>query len=311
MARRDPADLDPIGAPAAVATASAHRRRIARRVADAHAARFGTVGLLALVSGSVVDELADERSDVDMSVVFDGALPVEAELQSAAVDAGGRPWHWQSGPIDEPDGGVVAFELDGIEVQIGYTTHDALRRDVDRVLRAHDPDTPLHKLAEGLLKAEPLVDANDDLAALQARLASFPPALGRAMAAHWLGRMTPWRAIAQIVHRDATLWSRELQVQAAHRLLGALAGLNGLYFTTFQLKRQHRLIAKMGTRPDDLEGRLDRVVSVAPSDGFAELHALEAEVLALVEARWPELDLAAVRHRHSTFVPPAVGAPTR
>jgi len=47
---------------------SAQRRAIAQRVADAHAAP------LAFVSGSVVDELADERSDVDMSVVFD-ALP--------------------------------------------------------------------------------------------------------------------------------------------------------------------------------------------------------------------------------------------
>ena len=40
------------------------------------------------------------------------------------------------------------------------------------------------------------------------------------MATHWLGQVTPWRAIAQIVHRDALAWSRELQVQAAHRLLG-------------------------------------------------------------------------------------------
>ena len=313
MARRPQPELDPAGAPAAVPNASDRRRRIARRVADAHAARFGDGGLLALVSGSVADDLADDRSDVDMSVVFDATLPAEDALQAATAAAGGGAWHWRSGPVAPPDGAVVAFDVDGVEVQVGYATHGALRRDVDQLLVAHDPDTPLHKLAEGLLKAEPLVDPEGRLAALQARLAQFPPALGQAMAAHWLGRVTPWRAIAQLVHRDAVLWSRTLQVDAAHRLLGALAGLNGLYFTTFQLKREQRLIAKMGARPPAFAERLDRALSAPPAAAFAELHALEAEVLALVGARWPGLDLAPVRERHARFAaaPGAgAGAPT-
>jgi hypothetical protein len=35
-----------------------------------------------------------------------------------------------------------------------------------------------------------------------------------------------------------------------------------------------------------------------------ELHALEGEVVELVAARWPDLDLAAVRERRLGFVPP-------
>lgn len=276
------------------------RHALARRVADAHAA-LGGPGLTALLSGSVVEGLADARSDVDMSLVFD-ALPDEAALRRACRDAGGGDWHWNAGAL--ADGSlVVAFDVDGVEVQIGYADHATLAREVDELLVAHNPDTPLHKLGEGLLKAVPLLDnvGAARLTALQRRLADFPEPLGRAMAAHFLGRVTPWRAIAQIVHRDATLWSRELQVQAGYRLIGALAGLNGLYFTTFQFKRDRRFTDRLGIAPPDFGRRLESALSAPVAEGFETLHALEAGGIDLVAARWPDLDLAAVRQRHTAF----------
>lgn len=277
-------------------TPSDLRRGIARDVALAHAPLAGA-DLLAVVSGSVVENLADELSDVDMGIVFD-ALPAEDALRAAC----GQPWIWQAGSRDEGSL-VVAFRVDGIEVQIAYSDHATLRRELDQVLVAHDPDTPLHKLAEGLSKAEPLAGA-DLLRALQARIADFPEALGRAMAAHFLGRVTPWRAIAQIVHRDATLWCRELQAQAGYRLIGALAGLNGLYFTTFQFKRMQRFVGRMTIAPADLAARLERSLQAEPQAAFAALHALEGEVIGLVARRWPGLDLAPTRERHAAFRAP-------
>jgi hypothetical protein len=255
---------------------------------------------MALLSGSVVEDIADAHSDVDMSVVFD-SLPPEPELRAACEAAGGLPWSWQTGAL--ADGSlVVAFRLDGIEVQIGYCDRATLQREVDQVLVAHDPDTPLHKLAEGLLKAEPLLD-EQTLRSLQERLAVFPPELGRAMAAHFIARVTPWRAISQLMYRDAVLLCRELQVEACHKLLGALAGLNGRYFTTFQFKRMARFIAKLEQAPQDFGRRIEALLKADAALAFAELHALEGEVLELVAQRWPDLDLAAVRERRSAFVP--------
>lgn len=282
-------------------TASDERRALAQRVALAHGP-LGGEGLLALVSGSVVEDMADAQSDVDMGIVFD-ALPAEHALRAACTAAGGTAWFWQNGSIAEGSL-VVAFRLDGVEVQIGYSDHDTLTRELDQVLLAHDPDTPNHKLAEGLQKAEPLAGAAR-LHALQARIAAFPPGLGRAMAAHFLGRVTPWRAIAQLLNRDASLWCRELQVQAGYRLLGALAGLNGQYFTTFQFKRLQRFAAKLPLAPQDFAARLERALMSAAPAAFAELHALEGEVIDRVVARWPELDLAAVRQRREAFDPGA------
>jgi len=283
-------------------TPSNQRRRIAQRVAEAHVARGGG-SMLALVSGSVVEDIADALSDVDMSIVFE-QLPDEPALREACAAAGAAPWFWQAGSLAEGSL-VVAFRLDGVEVQIAYSDQATLVRELDQVLIAHDPDTPNHKLAEGLLKAEPLAGA-DRLQALQARVGAFPPELGRAMAAHFLGQVTPWRAVAQLLDRDALLWCRELQVQAAYRLLGALAGLNDLYFTTFQFKRMTRFAAKLRLAPAGLAERLERVLRSDSPAAFAELHALEGEVLGLVTGRWTDLDLVAVRQRWSGFDPASI-----
>lgn len=277
--------------------ASDLRRRLARRVAEAHAPLSPWMGL---VSGSTVEDAADARSDVDMSLLFE-TLPPESALRDACTAAGGAPWHWQVGDFDG-SGAVVAFRLEGIETQIAYASRASFEAELDQVLLRHDPDTPLHKLCEGVAKAEPLAGAAA-LAAAQARVRDFPEGLARAMAAHWLGQVTPWRAIAQIVHRDALVWSRELQVQAAHRLLGALAGLNGRYFTTFQFKRMGRFVDALAQRPPAFGARLAAVLLTPPDAGFAVLHALEAEVTELVAARWPDLDLSAVRQRHAAFAP--------
>jgi hypothetical protein len=268
------------------------RRRLARRVADAHAPLAPWLGL---VSGSTVEDLADARSDVDMSLVFE-TLPTEAALRAACPAA----WTWQIGDLADGSG-VVAFALEGIEIQIGYSDRATLLRELDQVLVQHDPDTPLHKLCEGIAKAEPLCGPVA-LAALQVRIADYPAPLARALAAHWLGtKVTPWRAISQLVFRDALPWCRELQVQATMRLLGALAGLNHLYFTDFQFKRLHGFERKLVVRPPALAARLEAVLNTPAAEGFAELHALEGEVLVLVAARWPDLDLSAVQQRRQAF----------
>jgi ribosomal-protein-alanine N-acetyltransferase len=289
--------------PAHPPSASDRLRALARRVAAAHVVA-GAPPPMALVSGSTVDDIADARSDVDMSAVYE-SLPPGADLRAACAAAGGLPWFWQAGNL--ADGSlVVAFKLEGVEVQIGYSDFATLEREIDEVVVRHNPDTPLHKLAEGLLKAEPLLDA-DRLRSLQAKVAVFPPALGRAMAQHFIGRVTPWRAIAQLLHRDAALWCRELQVEACYKLIGALAGLNGVYFTTFQFKRMTRFAANLKRAPADFSSRIDALLQAETGAAFDALHALEGEVVELLGEQWSDLDLAAVRERRAAYAPGGVG----
>jgi hypothetical protein len=288
---------------------------IAQRVADAHRG-IDDASLLSFVSGSTVENLVDELSDVDMSVVFD-ALPGEAALRAACRRAavtsipgangdgrapGEGEWTWTLGKLDDPaEGGVVSFRVDGVEVQIGYACTAGLTADVDELLIRHNPDTPTHKLAEGIAKALPLVGAGQ-LAALQARLADFPGELARAMVRHGLdAKSIHWRAARQIVHRDAALWCREIQVEACYALLLVLCGLNRRWFTRFQVKRLHRLADKLPLAPPHLAARIEALLAAPPRAAFDALHALEGEVLALVAAQMPEVDLSAARRRHEAY----------
>jgi hypothetical protein len=269
---------------------------IAQRVADAHRG-IDDASLLSFVSGSTVEGLADERSDIDMSVVF-AALPEEARLREACRHVGGE-WIWQIGTLAE-GGMVVAFQVDAIEVQIGYSSTVQLNAEMDQILLEHEPDTPNHKLAEGVLKAVSLA-GEDQLAALKARLAKFPPQLGRAMVLHGLATPIPWRAVTQIIHRDAGLWCREIQVEACYRLLLILCGLNGRYFTRFQVKRMRHLASQLSLAPPALAERIEALLGAPPREAFVLLHTLEGEVLDLIATRLPVIDLEATRQRRLAF----------
>ena len=220
---------------------------IAQRVADAHRGLDADGSLLSFVSGSTVDNSVDELSDIDMSVVFT-TLPSEPALREACRSVDGSEWRWCIGDPVGGEGIVVSFLVDGTEVQIGYATHVALAADIDDLLVKHNPDTPNHKLAEGIGKALPLAGV-EQLMALQARLADFPEGLRRAMVAHGLARPTLWRAVRQLLQRDAGLWCREIQVDACYHLLLVLCGLNRRWFTRFQVKRMQRLASRLAIAP--------------------------------------------------------------
>jgi hypothetical protein len=273
------------------------RRRLAQRVLDAHRG-IDDSSLLSFLSGSVVDGLADALSDNDMSIVLD-ALPARERLEAACAAAGATPWSWSSGDSAAQQL-VVAFELDGIEVQVAYASHARLVEQLDELLLRHNPDTPLHKLADGVLKAEPLFGQRP-LLALQARLQAFPPELALAMARHHSATGTPWRALRQIVHRDAPLWCRELHVQACYRLLGLLAAVNARYYCTFQNKRLHHFAASLELSPPGLADRIEALLSQPPLAAARTLHALEGEVLSLVAHRFPALDLSALHAARAAF----------
>jgi hypothetical protein len=276
---------------------SSERRRLAQRVADGHRG-LDDSSLLSFVSGSVVDGLADANSDVDMSIVM-SELPPRDVLEQACARAGGQGWFWTSGDLAKQQL-VVAFLTDGIEVQVAYASHEVLQHQIDELVVRHNPDTPLHKLAEGILKAEPLF-GHRPLQALQARLADFPPELGLAMARHFSATPTPWKALGQLVERDAPLWSRDIHVQACYRLLGLVAAINDRYYCSFQNKRLHHFAATLEVSPPGLADRIEALLSAAPRTAAVALHALEGEVLGLLAHRFPSLDLAAVHTRRAQF----------
>ncbi len=283
------------------AFAVATRRAMAHRVADAHAA-LAPGALCAMLLGSTADGSADDRSDLDISLVFDH-LPDEAALAAACRGCGGGVWLWQSGQLHE-EGLAVGFTVDGIEVQIAYSAPAILQRDLNELLVEHKADTLNHKIAEGLLKAEALIGA-ERLLAWRAQVATFPPPLGDAMMRHYLGQPTPWKWFGYLLQRDAALACREFVVDACYRLFGVLAGLNQRYYTTFQFKRMRRFASQLAIAPPQFGERIEALLEAPLRQAFTALYALDGEVLALVAAHAPHIDLAATHDRRTRFQLPA------
>jgi len=84
-------------------------------------------------------------------------------------------------------------------------------------------------------------------------------------------------------------------------LFGVLAGLNRCYFTTFQFKRVQRFADQLAIAPSDLVDRLEALLVTPSPDALASLFVLDGEVLALLAARAPQIDLTAARERRNKF----------
>lgn len=283
---------------ATAASPTALRRKLALRVAEAHEPLLPGA-ITAMVFGSTAEDgLADTRSDIDMSIVFE-QLPDEAELAAACRSAGGGAWTWQSGNLHD-EGLAVSFLLEDIEVQVVYTDPRILQADLDQLLVEHKPDTLNHKIAEGLLKARPLI-APERVAAWRAKVQAFPPQLADAMMRHYLTELTPWRWFGLLLQRDAELWSRQLLAEACYRLFGVLAGLNRCYYCTYQFKRVHRFAAGLALAPPQLADRIEALLTAPLPEAFSSLHALDGEVLALLAAHAPQIDLTAAHEKRTRF----------
>jgi hypothetical protein len=74
-------------------------------------------------------------------------------------------------------------------------------------------------------------------------------------------------------------------------IVGVLAALNRLYFSTFEFKRASRFISRLEVAPVDLASRLNTLFDSDERRSTAELERLVAETQALVAERFPDLDL--------------------
>jgi hypothetical protein len=117
------------------------------------------------------------------------------------------------------------------------------------------------------------------------------------MVERWLKFFPVWYVQEALDARDATLWHFQIRTETAYNLLGILAGLNRLYFTTFQFKKMRRFVEPMPIKPERLADRLEELFRQTPSAAAASLEALVREVLALVAREMPEVNISALTRR--------------
>ncbi len=254
----------------------------------------------AMITGSAALGVSDRYSDIDLMIYYD-ALPGTEELAAARLHNGGEEI-WR---VDNRAEGELmeAYRVHGVECQIAHTTITAWKRDMAIVLEQHNVNTPLHKALSGTLEGMALY-GTELIEVWKAKIANYPSGLAQAMVEQHLQFFPVWNLQEQLAARDAVLWRHQILTDAAYNLLAILAGLNHLYFTSFQFKRLQHFAAQMAIKPAAFAARLDRLFELPTAESALDLKALVDETLDLVAQHMPQVEVSSVRQRLNRSRPP-------
>jgi hypothetical protein len=162
----------------------------------------------AMITGSSAEGVSDHYSDLDMTLYYDGALPDEQALAAIREGHGAPERAWLLG--DRADGSFAeAYELGGVQAQIGHATVATWENDIAEVLDRWNADTPLHKAMAGTLECV-AVYGEDLIDRWKARIRAYPDGLARAMVDTRLEIFPVWYvqdALAARMRRCGTLRS--------------------------------------------------------------------------------------------------------
>ncbi|HZQ08577.1 MAG TPA: hypothetical protein VFD70_18490 [Anaerolineae bacterium] len=256
----------------------------------------------AMITGSVAEGISDFYSDLDMTVYYADELPGDEELTRIHQANGAPQRAWLLG--ERAEGAIVeAYELNGVQAQIGHITLAAWEQELAEVLEKFNADTPLHKAMSGTLESI-TVYGDDYMNAWKQKIAAYPDELARAMVEKHLQFFPYWNIQNQLAARDALIWHYQILTESAYNLLAILAGINRLYFTTFQFKKMRRFINQLKIAPPNLADRLEKLFSQEPAKAAVSLEELVSQIITLVEQTMPAVDASAVKSRLGKRRPP-------
>jgi hypothetical protein len=284
MLDRETARLSPTDATAAL-------RALAQRLTDSYSAHAQPRAILLV--GSAATGEADEYSDLDVLVYYDDVPPEEVVAETprelGAEGYRGTAWSDESGEPDER-GYSERYSLGGVECQVGHMSVGAFEREITRLVVDHEFNEELLKIMSGLFEGLPLF--GEELIERWRRKAGYTEELQRTtIEKRW--KFFPWWYFEERLRaRDATAWRYDVLVQSTYGIVGVLAALNRLYFSTFEFKRAGKFISRLEVAPVNLAPRLNGLFDSDERRSTAELERLVAETQALVAERFPDIDLA-------------------
>ncbi len=236
-----------------------------------------------MLLGSAAEGIADWHSDLDL-LTYPDTLPPTVGVEAIGAGLDAAP----------------------LEIQAGHVTVADWEARIERVLAEYQPDDPYHKVFAHYADAVPLHGA-ELVARWQARIAAYPESWARPAVEHHLKVFPIWAAYGQVKARDAQLWTNQMLVEGAQHVLGMLAGLNRVYWASFQFKRAHAFEARLRWKPERLADRIDALFGGDAEAATAGLESLVGETLDLIDEHLPEVDTAKLRatigRRHPAWGP--------
>lgn len=263
---------------------------LVKRAVQAYIANPKTKAVM--VTGSVAEGLCDEYSDCDVMLYYE-ELPSAEELQLARQQNPGAELVEILGDRQEGAFGET-FVIEGVECQFAHATIAQWEKEMASVLEEFNVQAPIMRGMTGTLNGIPLY-GEAVIQAWKARIASYPDELAYRMVQHYLKFFPIWGMQEKLARRDTTLWYHQILVESAQNLLGVLAGLNRLYYSTFQFKRMSRFIQQMTLAPENLADRLEGLFRSDAAVAICQLESLVQETVELLEWHMPDVDTSLVR----------------
>ena len=246
----------------------------------------------AIITGSTATGEADYYSDIEMFIYYD-QLPSKEELQLARQrNQGSEPIRIFDG-VSEGRFGEFYF-IDGVQFQVGNSTIASCEREIAAVLKDLDVDSPRQKILSGILDSIP-VCGDDLILQWKQKIADYPDALARAMVKKYLDFFPIWALRSHLASRDTTLFQHQIRLEIGQNLLGVLAGLNRVYYSTFQFKRMRKFIESLNISPNNLYARIEQIFHQEPLSASSEMQVLVRETVDLIERYMPDIDTSKVR----------------
>lgn len=261
------------------------------RLAKQNAARLATnPNVKAIIlTGSVAEDHADDNSDIDTIVYIETPMTDDEfkAICDAAIASGG-------GIHGGDNKGCAVYQyFEGIRCDFGYDPvpdTETLFRDV---LEKADTELINQLVVLGFMNGIPLY-GDDWIRQWQARLATYPPALGEAMVRTYMRFRSLWIMEKLGADRGEKMDMMEQFLNLSHNLVAVLCGLNGLYHPG-KWKGIHHTIDLMTVKPPNLLPRIESLFTLDLHSSTQEAGRLIEETLTLVETQMPQVDTTRAR----------------
>jgi len=252
---------------------------------NAAAYLLGTRPDAILLTGSAATGHSDFYSDLDL-ILYYHDLP-SADMARYVCDRLGGSQFAPLGQRTE-NGFADHYFLHGVECQVAHTPIRRWEEDMSKVLDQSDVTPHLQKAMQGLVEGVPL-HGESLINKWKERATHYPDSLAQAVIEHHADFVPMWKIRDQMIARDARLWLSQVCVETAYNILGVLAGLNRVYYSTFQFKRMRELVEKMRFTPPNLADRIDNLFNGDLRGALDDLWLLVRETMSLVRTHAPDV----------------------
>jgi hypothetical protein len=282
--------------------ASTWRLELAQRIAPGYSQNPKVA--VVVVAGSVGRGKADRFSDIEIDVYWHEPPTDEDRRRPIARVNGDIKIFWSYSEEEEEWG--EEYTVGGVSIGISSFLVSTMDRFIADVVERGDASVLKQMRLAAIQHAIPL-HGEAQAQRWREKAAAYPRALTLAMIRQHLdpAAFSGWYKRRMLAERDDLLMLYDVFCRMEKCLLGALLGLNRIYLANPAFKWLDEMTAEMEIAPADLSSRLKQVFLSGPQAGVALLAGLFTEVVALVEAHVPEVDLTeskdALQHHRSAW----------